>query len=575
MRRLHALGAVAALAALAVAPVATAPGDVPDTGSLAFSPSTPRLGDTVKATANFPDGTFEITLFREAPGGEWTKVAARKSSDSGNASFETTAAAEPQNLYARITSGKKAGRTEVRTLAAAPPKTEVAVVEKENGTLTVAPKAYTRGELVTLTARLPDGKFDVTLQKETGPEVWVDVVTVRSNSSGDATFAKYPVDAQHTVRARITSGTKPGRTKPLVLTPEIVMPTGAVTGVLKASPQPFAVGASLAFVADFPKGETDVTLFRETAPDLWTKVATVESSESGDATFKNQKATDRQRLFARTKSGTRTEVLTLVASSACGGTPTVPRPGGGLWRCTFSDEFDGSSVDPLKWGIVTTKESGFRSGGECYVDGTDNVAVGDGRLDLTVRALPNKFACLSPVDGWVTRYTGGMVTTAERLEQAYGRWVVRARFVGATSTGVQSAIWLWPSTKAYGAWPRSGEIDVAEFYSRYPDRVIPFVHYEGDQADPSVTNTKCFVDRPEEFHDYAVDWTPEAITITIDGRVCVATRWESSTLPRPAPFDQPFQLNLTQALGIGQNAFVPGTTPLPASLQVDHVRVWG
>jgi hypothetical protein len=40
------------------------------------------------------------------------------------------------------------------------------------------------------------------------------------------------------------------------------------------------------------------------------------------------------------------------------------------------------------------------------------------------------------------------------------------------------------------------------------------------------------------------------------------------------PFDQPFMVVLTQALGITTNEFDPATTPLPATTQVDYVRVW-
>ena len=42
---------------------------------------------------------------------------------------------------------------------------------------------------------------------------------------------------------------------------------------------------------------------------------------------------------------------------------------------------------------------------------------------------------------------------------------------------------------------------------------------------------------------------------------------------KPAPFDQPFIVALTQALGVGANA-VTAATPLPATTQIDYVRVW-
>jgi hypothetical protein len=43
----------------------------------------------------------------------------------------------------------------------------------------------------------------------------------------------------------------------------------------------------------------------------------------------------------------------------------------------------------------------------------------------------------------------------------------------------------------------------------------------------------------------------------------------------PAPFNQPFFLNFTAALGWNNgNQYRPGETPLPATMQIDWMRVW-
>jgi hypothetical protein len=42
---------------------------------------------------------------------------------------------------------------------------------------------------------------------------------------------------------------------------------------------------------------------------------------------------------------------------------------------------------------------------------------------------------------------------------------------------------------------------------------------------------------------------------------------------RPEPFNQPFFLNITAALGMGLNA-VNGHTPMPATTRINWVRVW-
>jgi hypothetical protein len=51
--------------------------------------------------------------------------------------------------------------------------------------------------------------------------------------------------------------------------------------------------------------------------------------------------------------------------------------------------------------------------------------------------------------------------------------------------------------------------------------------------------------------------------------------WEpAAPLVKPQPFDQPFVINLNQSLGLGHNQFDARVTPLPASTEIDYVRVW-
>ena len=262
-------------------------------------------------------------------------------------------------------------------------------------------------------------------------------------------------------------------------------------------------------------------------------------------------------------------------SSACGGVARVQSTDG-TWTCRFYDEFSGRSVDATKWMIQRTWATGWHSGQECYVDSSNNVKVSGGLLSLTARKEAAPFSCPMP-DGtsYQTQVTSGMVTTYNRLEQAYGRWEIRAKFPDVTTTGIHSALWMYPRNPAYGAWPSSGEIDIAEFYSSVPDRAIPYVHYASDGTDPNMTSWSCFIDRTK-FHTYRLDWTRSLITISIDGQVCLQDSWSpAAPLTKPAPFDQPFFLALTQALGVGQNAYAAATTPLPATMQIDWVRVWG
>lgn len=263
------------------------------------------------------------------------------------------------------------------------------------------------------------------------------------------------------------------------------------------------------------------------------------------------------------------------ATGPCGGV-AIKKASGGNWQCTFEDDFNGTSLDTTKWVVQQTANSGYHSGPECFVDNPANVSVANGTLHLTVRAEASPFTCVDPLGNYTTQYSSGMVSTYGLFNQAYGRFEVRAKLPPATVRGLQESFWLFPQNPTYGAWPASGEIDFAEVYSLYPDRAIPYFHYNQGGTDPNVTNNYCLIADISQFHTYTVEWTPTAMTIIYDGTTCLVNKtWNpSAPLVRPQPFDQPFFLALTQALGITTNAFDPATTPLPATTLVDYARVW-
>ncbi|MGN6606703.1 MAG: glycoside hydrolase family 16 protein [Jatrophihabitans sp.] len=195
----------------------------------------------------------------------------------------------------------------------------------------------------------------------------------------------------------------------------------------------------------------------------------------------------------------------------------------------------------------------------------------NGLLDLTARRLAQPYLCNVPGAPYTTQYVSGMVDSYGLFAQAYGRFEVRAKVPSQLAAGLQTALWLYPQNPAYGGWPSSGEIDIAEMFGNYRNLAVPTVHYD-NASDPGATNTTCAID-PTRFHTYALVWTTDSLQVTIDGALCLDDRWTPLTMAKPAPFDQPFYLLLTQALGIGTNALT-ATTPLPATTAIDYVRVW-
>jgi beta-glucanase (GH16 family) len=215
------------------------------------------------------------------------------------------------------------------------------------------------------------------------------------------------------------------------------------------------------------------------------------------------------------------------------------------------------------------------------VNSPDNIAVAGGYLALTARKLAAPFSCASPAGAYTTQYTSGMVSTFGTFSQTYGRFEVRAKLPQTTAKGLQETLWLWPvnSTKYYPY--SSGEIDFAEFYSQYYNLNVPYVHYTVDpNTVNALTNTNiytavlgCKIDYTA-FNSYSLEWVPGKLTIGINGKTCLTNYYQPLGLSSPAPFDQPFFVALTQALGVGSNAFDPASTPLPATTLVDYVHVW-
>jgi beta-glucanase (GH16 family) len=262
----------------------------------------------------------------------------------------------------------------------------------------------------------------------------------------------------------------------------------------------------------------------------------------------------------------------------CGGV-AVYKADGSPRKCTFDDEFDGSSLNTNLWSPIQTSTSGYASGQGCFEDSPNNVSVSSGTLNLTARQESSYFACNSP---WgimfFTQDTSGSVSTVNKFSQAYGLFEVKAKFPAATIAGLQSSLWLWPQNQtAYGStWPASGEIDIAEWFSQYPNLAIPFLHYNpAGGTDASDTNDACDISKASGYNTYGVEWTPTSMSFIYDGQTCLTDAWNpAAPETKPQPFDLPFTIDLTQALGINTNQFIAGVTPLPATTSIDWVRVW-
>lgn len=256
------------------------------------------------------------------------------------------------------------------------------------------------------------------------------------------------------------------------------------------------------------------------------------------------------------------------SADACGLQPL--KPDGTPWQCSFVDDFSGTALNRAKWVPQTIFATGSATGRACYIDSPSVITVWGGVLNLTVRKLSRSLTCNTGSGTLTTRYVAGMVSTYRLFSQQYGRFEARIKTRATSVPGLHEAFWLWPDDQySTIAWPSTGEIDVSETYSVYPTLSVPFLHYAADALGPQPgvnTAWTCTALRGQ-WNTYTLEWGPSRIQILVNGKSCLV-----NTSADPA-FAKRYIVALTAALGQGANAMT-ASTPLPATVSVDYVRVW-
>jgi beta-glucanase (GH16 family) len=265
----------------------------------------------------------------------------------------------------------------------------------------------------------------------------------------------------------------------------------------------------------------------------------------------------------------------------CGGDPDPVKADGTSWVCTYDDEFSGTTLDRHFWVPQVTATSGATTGTSsmyaCSADTPDTIGVHDGNLDLSLVELPAAVKCGK---GKTSKYAYGQVMHYQTFSQTYGKYEVRAKMPDVDVPGVQETFWLWPNKNSYGNWPGSGEIDFAELYSRYADTNKPFIHYYPGATtagtNNNVTTARCPIN-VGEFNTYGLEWAPGRLTILLNGNVCMIDDYSSALATlygKTSPFDKPFFLSLTQAMGTTGNVYDTTLVPDKVTTQIDYVRIW-
>ena len=196
------------------------------------------------------------------------------------------------------------------------------------------------------------------------------------------------------------------------------------------------------------------------------------------------------------------------SSTRTGGMTSAPgsMPG---WRLVYSTNFPGNSL-PSGWDAYTGQP-----GGDPYGSwNPGNVSVSGGALHLMAT---------SSAQGGVAFYGN---------PQTYGMYLVRMKGDYEPGLSINNLAILWPA--AQGVWPP--EVELLPGPGRSRQSFSASLH-----AGPDGNGSCCVIGSPSQdsigtqWHTYGVEWTPSAITYTIDGRTWAAVQRSSLSPPAQWP----------------------------------------
>ena len=243
-------------------------------------------------------------------------------------------------------------------------------------------------------------------------------------------------------------------------------------------------------------------------------------------------------------------------------------------KLVWSDEFDGNgAIDNTKWFHQTRIPNGgswFNGEIQHYTNRQENASVENGTLKLV--AKKETFS-----DQGVTKnYTSARLNS--KFAFTYGRVEVRAKL--PMGVGTWPAIWMLGKnineTGAYWqiqghgttGWPACGEIDIMEHWGKNQNFVQSAMHTPSSHGATVNHGGRSIPTASSDFHVYAVEWTREKMTFTVDSVVHYvyqpAVR-DADTWPYTA--DQYILLNIAIEPGIDANF-------TESAMEIDYVRVY-
>jgi beta-glucanase (GH16 family) len=236
----------------------------------------------------------------------------------------------------------------------------------------------------------------------------------------------------------------------------------------------------------------------------------------------------------------------------------------GAWHQAFGDGFSGTGLDSSSW--VTcydwSNDGGCTNAGnhelEWYQPG--QVSVSDGTVTLNAQRQTTTAS-----DGTVFPWTSGMISTGRSsksapVHRAFTYGFFSARIQMPAELGMFPAFWLMPQTST-----TPPELDVVELNGNEQTALMTLHWASATGADTFSQTAYGPVNFPAAYHEFAVDWEPDAITWYIDG-VARRTVTDKAIIPKV-----PMEMLFTLAVGFPS---APPADVAHAQMRIQDVQVW-
>lgn len=247
-------------------------------------------------------------------------------------------------------------------------------------------------------------------------------------------------------------------------------------------------------------------------------------------------------------------------------------------KLLWSEEFNAkkvSSVNTKIWQYDLGDGYGWgNSEQEYYTKNRENIRInGKGQLEITAKRIPETSTildrCLS------CQFTSAKIKTAEKIGFKYGR--LEARIKLPAGKGTWPAFWMLGASLTKGeVWPDCGEIDIMEAKGSQPYTAFGTLHGPGYNGQAGTQRGSAFLSSgpalSNDFHVYAIDWKPNQIDFSVDGKVYF-THSAADVAPNKWVFNNEFFLILNLATG---GNFEPDIDPMlqTATMSIDYIRYY-